>query len=371
MGSWTMTCSLSNLPIHEDDPVYLIPTIYGEVRRATGSSYQFESNSDANMVGLPIEGTYDSYGGIHIHQRGQEAALLFKSWFLGNYMVPVEKPDNYDSLSWMDRYFCNNKGVFALLSKEALESKSYKSFGAILNNFNDRDCESLEYLSFDNIYEYSEDNQKIVPKQFFENLYPEKIINDFIERETIAIRSGKDIKRLGFIFILKDVYDDLKNENKEWFKNIPTIKSLSTKMKELMKPWSSLSEEEKQDFKDNFFIKDKEFDEKQYQGFFEMNREQDEEVFKYVARSGISKPFFIRMVAALYFDFNARNKSQFNEFVRSYIEMQKMMIMINMYNCSLFPKPGKGGQTYDYDHIKSLNNIVLKYIDKKEDEKDW
>lgn len=369
MGSWTSTCSLSNLPIQENDAIYLIPTIYGEVCNSTGLSYQFDSvNNEANIIGLPIEGTYDSYGGININLQGLEASILFKCWFLDNYMIPIDKPDNYYSLSNVQRFRFQNQGIFSLISEGSLNK--LKSFKITLENLNDRHLECLEYHSYSSILEYSEDNQKIVPKSFFNNLSPEDIINNFIERETIAIRSEKQINRLGFVFILKEVYDQLKKENNNWFKQLPSVKNLSEDISNLLIPWKSLSNEEKKSFKENFFIKNKDFEDCQYQAFFEMNRNKGS-IFKAIENTAIFKDFFINMIADLYFDSTIRNKKDFNNFVKSYIEMQKIMIMINRYNCSLFPKPSKGGKIYNYDHIQKMCNVISNYIEKKEKEREF
>ena len=96
MGSWSETCFVSNLPIHENHcRIVAIPVVHKE---SPGNSRALQSNYA--IVGPPIRGVYDSYGGIDIDPDHADIVAPLRDAIVKNLVnVPYLEKDRYrDSL---------------------------------------------------------------------------------------------------------------------------------------------------------------------------------------------------------------------------------------------------------------------------------
>ena len=100
MGYWNATCAVSNLPITEDKRAVLIPLMAFAMGPMAGGGVE-EADWYARPIGLPMRGTYDTYGGLNFDENNF-AETTFLKWIgsmvkqgvlLENKEVVTEMPD--------------------------------------------------------------------------------------------------------------------------------------------------------------------------------------------------------------------------------------------------------------------------------------
>lgn len=75
MGSFSVSCGISGLPIHDGDKIGIVPIRRNPERALTSGSYSYPDSAYQQFCG-PIYGEYDDYGSITNIVRGSHTAFL-------------------------------------------------------------------------------------------------------------------------------------------------------------------------------------------------------------------------------------------------------------------------------------------------------
>lgn len=173
MGCWNQTCSITNLPITVWDDIVLIPLIENRGAPQPGLTYYAQDNYD--ILGLPLYGKYNDYGGIE-NIETHEANIEF----------------------YKDRefFFINSKlDITPEMLSAAINSSCIKSINIMLSNLNEQIID-----------------RKITPDDY-KSL--EEFINDMIYEDGFLIKHSTafgDYHRANYMMIHRKLYDKLIEE---------------------------------------------------------------------------------------------------------------------------------------------------------------
>lgn len=374
MGCWTATCSLSGLPIMRDDEVYLLPLKYKGVRCGAGATYPTDSSS-VSILSAPVHGQYDECGGINVSEKGASAAFFLKKRIMSDYTCAHERPDDFHSLSAFQKMSYSNKGIQCFL-------KEYSSLDQIdLASRPDRDLESPKYLDDNSIIKLSKEVSRIVPKSLFEGVGAERLINDFIERDVMVDVEGDSVSRLGFIFFRADVYARMADAvDSRFLENIPPLGNPDDDLVFSVPEWSTLSGETREAFRQehHYLFGDKGMDEAGIYAFMVHEKLQaqmkyadsDSQRLDMLNNTGLFSSHLYRDLLWLH---DNGHEAHIKPLQYAFRVMFIIRELAHDLDLNLYPRSGKGGQTYDFSLQKQLAEVTLDIIAAEEArrEEEW
>lgn len=127
MGCWNQTCSLTNLPITAGDEIVLIPLVENFGKPLVGLRY--DTNDNYEVLGFPIYGKYNDYGGIENTSTNKYNFEFFQQLEMHEY-VSYGKTDTSKPIEFIPDKF------ETFLNDHICEESTYIIYKDEVKNFN-------------------------------------------------------------------------------------------------------------------------------------------------------------------------------------------------------------------------------------------